>query len=177
VAFRVDYLGGIPKLRRAGEAKVRVTSTGITVRKNVLRKAKILHGDIIDVAIKTDEQLSKDITLSRLVALGDSASGNRNSVSQISKVLTISFNYKGIGSTALLSGSDVPRIHSAVLRKLAKYRKRNPDELEQPGDADYSQQTGTYVSAADELAKFKELYDNGTITKKEYEAKKKQLLS
>ena len=32
------------------------------------------------------------------------------------------------------------------------------------------------ASSADEIRKYKELYDNGTITKEEFEAKKKQLL-
>ena len=32
------------------------------------------------------------------------------------------------------------------------------------------------TSSADEIRKYKELYDNGTLTKEEFEAKKKQLL-
>ena len=32
------------------------------------------------------------------------------------------------------------------------------------------------ISTADELRKFKELYDDGAITEDEYEAKKKQIL-
>ena len=178
MAFRVDYLGGIPKLRRAGEAKVRVSSTAITVWKSLLRRAKIQHSTITEVALKTDEQLSKDITLSRLIALGVSAQDTRNTKKHVTKNLIISYDYKGIGSTAVFSGDAVPRIHSAVLRKVARYRKRNPDIPEPSLAQDFSQQqTSQTISAADELAKFKELLDNGTITKKEFDAKKKQLLN
>ncbi len=35
---------------------------------------------------------------------------------------------------------------------------------------------GDTISSADEIKKYKELLDSGTITKEEYEAKKKQLL-
>ncbi len=61
------------------------------------------------------------------------------------------------------------RKHKDEILKLKAFVEEKVKEAHQPKET-------TQSSAADEIAKFKKLADNGVITQEEFEAKKKQLL-
>ena len=63
---------------------------------------------------------------------------------------------------------------SASLAKIEEFRKKTPASDTAPASAPIVQ--NIQQSAADELAKFKQLLDSGAITQEEFDAKKKQLL-
>ena len=176
MAYNVGYLGGIPKLKKPGDAKVSVSSSCVSVSMGMFRKAKIPHESISDASFKTDEQISKDVTLTRLLLVGVFAFGAKKKTKMVSNNLAISYDHNGIGTTAIFSGDDVPSLHSAILKKLSKHRKKNPIVPATPSESAPHHPHTTHHSAADEIAKFKELLDSGAITEKEFEAKKKQIL-
>lgn len=62
---------------------------------------------------------------------------------------------------------------SATLAKIEEFKKNAPAPASAPAP---SVVQNIQQSSADELAKFKALLDNGTITQEEFDAKKKQLL-
>ena len=58
------------------------------------------------------------------------------------------------------------------MREVANYVKERVSDIKNRESQPYQSQ----VSAADEIKKFKELFDMGIITQEEFDAKKKQLL-
>lgn len=66
------------------------------------------------------------------------------------------------------------RVSNEKMQEIANFIKKRIDEIKTQGDV--VQNVVSSISPADELKKFKELLEAGTITQEEFDAKKKQLL-
>lgn len=96
----------------------------------------------------------------RAIGLDQFATQNINAMNDTNRILFCSgmFSFKKTNNFATLVGNDI---------RAAFETYKNNDLIEV---------TGSTISPADELKKFKELLDMGVITKEEFNAKKKQLL-
>lgn len=83
-------------------------------------------------------------------------------------------NTSGIGSLGMFAGGDYNTANSVVFRGHNAEIEEIKNIVEQK-IKDSSESTQV-ISSADEIAKFKKLLDDGTITQEEFDAKKKQLL-
>lgn len=124
--------------------------------------------------MKTDEQISKDVTLTRLLALGVFAFGTKKKTTMVTNHLVIEYNCGGLETAAIFKGDAAPEVNSDILKRRTKYLKKNP--VLTPVENAAPAASSATVDAAGEIAKFKELLDSGAITQDEFEAKKKQLL-
>ena len=175
MAIALDYLGGIPDIKKPGLVGVKVTSDGVVVSAGMFKKTTIPYSIITDVSMKTDEQISKDVTITRLLALGVFAFGAKKKRKIVSNNLIIIYNYEGLQTAAVFSGDNVPEVNSDIMKRRAKYLKKNPMPIPAAAPSVPPIQPAG-IDAAAEIAKYKDLLDSGAITQDEFDAKKKQLL-
>jgi hypothetical protein len=173
MSYSLNYLGGIPELKKAGDVTVNVTSDYISVSAGLFAKVAILYSAVSDVSLKTDEQISKDVTITRLLLLNIFAFGLKKKTKTTTYNLVIEYSYNGIQTAAVFSGNNVPQVNSDIMKRRAAYLKKHPVAVSTPAAPTVAE---TPTDAAAEIGKFKGLLDAGAITPEEYEAKKKQLL-
>lgn len=83
----------------------------------------------------------------------------------------------GFGLDLVYSGSAWGKKNAIIFgRKHKDEMEKLKDFIERKIEQAHSSNTNSSNSAADEIAKFKKLLDDGTITQDEFDAKKKQLL-
>lgn len=83
-------------------------------------------------------------------------------------------NTGGFGSFGMFGGGDYNKANSVVFRDHNKKIEEIKNIVEQK--INQANEPIQSISSADEIAKFKKLLDDGTITQEEFDAKKKQLL-
>ncbi len=171
----LTYLGGIPQIKNSCEVKVHafINEVQIDAKGGLFGiTVKIPYGDIYDVQLQTEEQFSKDVTLTRLLLIGVFAFGAKKKTKTVNYCLVLDYEKDGIRTKAVFSGEKCNKIygeittwHQKTLEKQGKQQSESPaPTATQPSDP------------AAEIAKYKSLLDSGAITQDEYEAKKKQLL-
>jgi hypothetical protein len=175
MAVALEYLGGIPDIKKPGLVGVKVTSDGVVISAGMFKKTVIPYSVMTDVSMKTDEQISKDVTITRLLALGVFAFGAKKKRKIVSNNLIIIYNYEGLQTAAIFSGDNVPEVNSDIMKRRAKYLKKNPapipDDLPAPpANADAADDIPAQIK------KLSDLKDSGILTDEEFETKKKELL-
>lgn len=63
MATMVSYLGGIPEFKKPCEVTIKIVSDRVRVSAGIFSKAEIPFETITNVSMKTDEQISKDVTI------------------------------------------------------------------------------------------------------------------
>jgi len=174
MAKKLIYCGGIPEIKKPGAVTAKVAAESVMVSAGMFKKATIPYSSMTGVSMKTDEQISKDVTLTRLLALGVFAFGAKKTTKTVTNHLVIEYDCGGLQTAAIFKGDAVPVVNGDILKRRTKYIKKNP--LPVPAESPAPAASGATVDAAGEIAKFKELLDSGAITQDEYDAKKKQLL-
>jgi len=164
-----NYCGGIPQLPKADVVQLAVISDELVVISAFKKDVKIPVSSIKNVVIKTDEQISNDVTLTRLLALGVLAFGLKKKNKNTVNYLIVDYTDSGIDCTAIFSGDKVPKIYSQLFAARQKYLAANPPEpapSAMPADDVYS-----------EIEKLHGLMEKGIITADEFTSKKQQLLN
>ena len=67
--------------------------------------------------MKTDEQISKDVTLTRLLTLGIFALGAKKKSIVVTNYLVIEYDCGGIQTVAAFTGNTAPELNSEILKK------------------------------------------------------------
>ncbi len=170
----LTYLGGIPQIKNSCDVKVHafINEVQIDAKGGLFGTTiKIPYGNIYDVQLQTEEQVSKDVTLTRLLLIGVLAFGAKKKTKTVNYCLVIDYEKDGIRTKGVFSGESCNKIYSEITtwrQKALQKQGKQPDPAvlaaNQPLDP------------AAEIAKYKSLLDSGAITQDEYEAKKKQLL-
>lgn len=170
----LTYLGGIPQIKNSCDVKVHafINEVQIDAKGGLFGTTiKIPYGNIYDVQLQTEEQVSKDVTLTRLLLMGVLAFGAKKKTKTVNYCLVIDYEKDGIRTKGVFSGESCNKIYSEITtwrQKALQKQGKQPDPAvlaaNQPLDP------------AAEIAKYKSLLDSGAITQDEYEAKKKQLL-
>lgn len=163
----LNYCGGIPELPKPTLLEMIVTNNGIELILGFKKRFIIPISEIQDVTMKTDEQLSKDVTLTRLLLLGVFAFGAKKKTKQITNYLVIEYMSNGILCSGIFTGDIVATRYSSIVVALQSYLKENP-KSNSPNIA--------LNDTSLEIEKFYNLSQQGIISEEEFIAKKKQLL-
>lgn len=168
----LTYCGGIPGATKTGDMLVTAYPDHIEVQLGIFKgKYKIPLDSIVNISMKTDEQISKDVTLSRLLLLGVFAFGAKKKSKEVNNCVVIEFISENINATAIFTGKAVPKFYSGFLKLQQEYYKKNPDKIK-------SAPENTNVSDPySEIEKLHDLFKKGIVSQEEFEQKKLQLLN
>ena len=168
----MTYCGGIPGATKTGDMVVAAFLDHIEVHLGMFKGKYIIPLDnITNVSMKTDEQISKDVTLSRMLLIGVFAFGAKKKTKEVKNCVVIEFLSDGVTACAIFTGKDVPKFYSGLLKVQQEYYKRYPDKIKKPIQ-DIVASPDPYT----EIEKLHELFEKGVITQEEFSKKKEQLL-
>ena len=170
----LTYLGGIPQIKKSCDVKVHafINEVQIDAKGGLFgTTVKIPYTDIYDVQLQTEEQVSKDVTLTRLLLIGVFAFGAKKKTKTVNYCLVIDYEKDGIRTKGVFSGESCNKIYGEITTWRQKALQKQGTQTEPTAPA-----TNQPADPAAEIAKYKSLLDSGAITPDEYEAKKKQLL-
>jgi hypothetical protein len=162
------YLGGHPDAKGEGEGTLKVKSTGILFRKGVQQFCMQIQ-DIIKVESKTNEQISKDVTLTRLIALGIFAFGLKKKRIDKHTYLVITYSDCGIENTILFETDHAQTISGAIIKAKQQQEINNPK-------VSVNIQENTF-DIPEQIKKLADLKEQGILTEDEFQKKKDELLS
>lgn len=170
IAEILTYCGGIPGVEKTGDMVVSCRPDGIRIDPGTFKKKiEIPFENVGKISLQTQEQISKDVTLGRLLLVGVFAFGMKKKSRDVSNCLVIEYTDSGISTSAIFSGKNVPKFHASLLKVQQDYYKRNPKQESAPAAP----------SASDPYAEIEKLYDlleKGVITQVDFGEKKRQLL-
>lgn len=170
----LTYLGGIPQIKKSCDVKVHafINEVQIDAKGGLFgTTVKIPYTNIYDVQLQTEEQVSKDVTLTRLLLIGVFAFGAKKKTKTVNYCLVIDYEKDGIRTKGVFSGESCNKIYGEITTWRQKALQKQGTQAEPTAPA-----TNQPADPAAEIAKYKSLLDSGAITPDEYEAKKKQLL-
>ncbi len=118
-----EYMGGHPRMRKQMTGQIYIGKKGLRFKKGIFRKMFIPINAIKDMHALTEEQISKDVTLTRVLLLGIFALGAKKKTVTKSPYLTIDCTIDG-GDTSIVFKDPAAHKHNAkyhaIQRKLAK---------------------------------------------------------
>lgn len=162
----LSYCGGIAEIKKPMSVGIGCQPDLLYVSTGLFSGVKIPYSTIINVSMKTDEQISKDVSLANLLLIGVLAFGAKKTTKEITNYMVIDYTDKGINTSAIFSGKDVPKVYSELLKARQKYLAANPSK---PASA-------PTVDIYSEIEKLHGLMEKGIITDVEFSSKKQQLL-
>lgn len=109
------YLGGHPDIKGQGEGSLKIKSSGIFFNKG-LQQFYIPITDVIKVEGKTEEQISKDVTLTRLIALGIFAFGLKKKRIDKYTYLIITYSDCEIENTIIFESDEAQTISGSIIK-------------------------------------------------------------
>lgn len=168
IAFALcDYLGGHPDLMTNGQGMFSVNKTGLLFVATLSNNAIFIPiNDVIKAEFKTDEQISKDVTLTRLLAFGIFAFGMKKKRREVTNYLIVTITVAGIEGTVLFESKIASKLASAVV----KAKQLNPA----------TNNVGVTIEKVDipeQIRKLSELKEQGILTDEEFTLKKSELLA
>lgn len=170
IAEVLTYCGGIPSATKTGDMVVSAHHNAIHIDLGFLKgKYSIPFENISNLSIKTDEQISKDVTLTRLLLIGVFAFGAKKKTKTVTNYLVIDYVDKNISSSAIFTGPKVPKFHASMLTALQDFYRLNPHKVKKSEETPVS-------DPYSEIEKLHGLLEKNMITQEEFEKKKSILL-
>lgn len=170
IAEILTYCGGIPGVEKTGDMVVSCRPDGIRIDPGTFKKKiEIPFSNIGKISLQTQEQISKDVTLGRLLLVGVFAFGMKKKSRDVSNCLVIEYTDGAISTSAIFSGPNAPKFHASLLKVQQDYYKRNPKREEAPS-------TSSAADPYSEIEKLHGLLEKGVITQADFDEKKRQLL-
>jgi hypothetical protein len=167
----MTYCGGIPGVSKTGDMIVAAYLDRIDVHLGLLKgKYTIPFDSIKSISMKTDEQISKDVTLSRLLLIGIFAFGAKKKTKEVKNCIVIEYESSGVSAGVIFTGKCVPKFYSGVLKIQQDYYSRNPDKIKKDTSST------TPFDPYSEIEKVHGLFEKGIISQEEFDQKKVQLL-
>ncbi|HHW00189.1 MAG TPA: SHOCT domain-containing protein [Clostridiaceae bacterium] len=169
-----EYLGGHPDIAQRTIGNIYVNKKGIFF--DVPLSTGYIHipiQNIIKSEFKNEEQISKDVTLTRLLAFGIFAFGLKKKRKEVLTYLVVAYNEDGIENTIIFESKNASAVASAIIKARQLYAKENPQAQVSDSAADGS----TAQVIPEQIKKLAELKEQGILTQEEFENKKADLLS
>lgn len=132
------------------------------------KNIKIPIESIRDVSLKSEEQISKDVTLTRLFLLGIFAFGAKKKTKQVTNYLVIEYESGGVTCSGIFTGDKAAKVYSQIAKMRQLYLRDHAPA------ADKTAPPALDCSA--EIEKYYHLMEQGILTQEEFQAKKNQLL-
>jgi len=169
-----DYLGGHPDIEQRTIGNIFVNKKGLFFDASMSPKYFYIPiQNIIKSEFKNEEQISKDVTLTRLLAFGIFAFGLKKKRKEVQNYLVVTYDENGIENTIILESKNASALASAIIKARQLYAKENPQEQVLDHAADKS----AAEDIPGQIKKLAELMEQGILTQEEFENKKADLLS
>ena len=163
----VDFIGGYNDKRKStGMLAFFENQTEYSATLNPGASFTIQAADIVDVAIEGKDEVSRRVTVTRLLSTGIFAFALQKKRNEKEVFITVIL---ADGQNAVFHMNNVAPM--VIKAKLSKVTARMRQNAPKPTNAT------SPISVADELAKLAKLKDNGIITQAEFDKQKAELLA
>lgn len=163
-----NYCGGIPEMTKPDSVEIVPGPKAVEIVRAWGKNIKIPIESIRDVSLKSEEQISKDVTLTRLFLLGIFAFGAKKKTKQVTNYLVIEYESGGVSCSGIFTGDKAAKVYSQIAKMRLLYLRDHPPA------ADKAAPPALDCSA--EIEKYYHLMEQGILTQEEFQAKKNQLL-
>ena len=163
-----NYCGGIPEMTNPDSVEIVPGPKAVEIVRAWGKNIKIPIESIRDVSLKSEEQISKDVTLTRLFLLGIFAFGAKKKTKQVTNYLVIEYESGGVSCSGIFTGDKAAKVYSQIAKMRQLYLRDHPPA------ADNAAPPSLDCSA--EIEKYYHLMEQGILTQEEFQAKKNQLL-
>lgn len=175
--YMCKYEGGHPDLPKPGNGVLEICERGTVFDAGMFAQGfYIPHSALLAAEIKTDEQISKDVTLTRLLTLGVLAFGLKKKRVEKHNYLVVKFkDAAGLEQTVIFEGKKMPEAAGQLAKARQKVATSVPStspKTEQPASA-----PKPTVDIADQIRKLAELKAEGILSEDEFQTKKSELLA
>lgn len=164
----LTYCGGIPEAPKQKDLNVFAMPEHIEIQLSLFKKYKIPYDNIINISLKTSEQITKDVTLSGLLLIGIFAFADKKTTKHITNYLVIEYEENNVKTNVIFTGKAIPKFHASLLKVQQNYYKRYPEKIKK----NIIETSDPY----DEIEKLHSLLEKNIITQEEFDKKKIQLL-
>lgn len=123
---KAEYMGGHPRMKKQAKGHIHIKKKGLVFHYGSFGWLRIRMDDITDMHALTEEQITKDVTLTRMLFLGVFAFGAKKKRIEKSPYLTIDCTIDG-SETSVVFKDPYAHKHNAkyhsIQRKRAKTAK------------------------------------------------------
>lgn len=113
--YHCEYCGGLSALKERCNVDAKIANGNLEISSGILHSTFIPITHIIDCSFKTDEQISKDITLTRMFVFGMYSLALKKKRTTITNYLIITYEDCGIESAVILTGNDTVALNSELI--------------------------------------------------------------
>ena len=121
----VEYLGGSPHINVTSSGYLRPNEDVLSFAYTNGKPINTKWENIKSVEVKTHEQLTKDVTLGRVLALGVFALAAKKQTVHTKQYLVVHCEEEGINYDMVFTGEGMGTLASRINRALIDYRKTN----------------------------------------------------
>lgn len=169
---KCKYLGGHPKITKICEGSMAVNNDKIIFQAGFFKNLEIPISDVINCSIQTQEQISRNVTLTRLLLFGIFAFGMKKKKVDTIQYLTITYIENGIEQTVIFESNKSVQLSSAIMRARQIYSDEH--KAIKP-ENNLNNKISSCISI--QLNNLSDLQIANLIGEEEFQKKKKELLS
>lgn len=171
-----EYFGGHPNILNKTVGTLDIKKNGLYFQRSLPFGSFIIPiQDIVKADFKNDTQISKDVTLTRLLALGIFAFGAKKKTKEEHNYLVITYVSEGIENAIIFEANGgiinkgANALVGGIMKARQEYIKENPS-IEKAAVENTSDDIPGLIK------KLNDLKEQGILTEDEFNAKKKELL-
>ncbi|MHB1651374.1 MAG: SHOCT domain-containing protein [Desulfitobacteriaceae bacterium] len=173
-----EYLGGHPNISNGSSGNLVVNKLGVFFEKSLpFRSFVILTENIVRAEFKTDTQISKDVTLTRLFALGIFAFGAKKKTKEEHNYLVITYKENGIENSIIFEANKSGVLSSKAGTLASAIMKARQEYMQEHTIANHDQPAQPIVDKISQLERLAELKAKGILSDEEFQAQKEKILS
>ena len=169
-----QYMGGHPDINKTCKGILTVNNDKIIFRGGMLSKFEIPIQEVTNNNLQTQEQISHNVTLTRLLAFGVFAFGMKKKKVDTTQYLVISYKENGIENSVVFQSNYVGGLASSIMKARQVYAKNNPEIEVQESEPVNNVQMEDIPTQIKKLA---DLKNQGVLTEDEFDKKKSELLA
>lgn len=172
-----DYFGGHPEILNKATGTLEIKKDGLYFQRTIPFAGFIIPiQDITKAEFKNDTQISKDVTLVRLLALGVFAFGAKKKTKEEHNYLVVTYNSNGIENAVIFeaNGGLLSKGANALVGAIMKARQEYLNENPTTEEVAIESNSNDIPSL---IKKLSDLKEQGILSEEEFDSKKKELLS
>ena len=170
------YCGGHPSITKICDGQLVVTKEKISFTSGIFKSLNIPISNITDSSIKSEEHISKDVTLTRLLLVGVFAFGLKKKRTDITSYLVIQFNEGGVPINVIFTGKDIANLNAGIIKARQQYNAATTEYAPATvaaGPISVNKQDDIYA----QIEKLNDLKTKGILSEEEFQTKKQDLLA
>lgn len=177
ISEECQYMGGHPDWNSSDKGILTVDNDKITYRSGLLSTSRfeIPIQEVTNANLQTQEQISRNVTLARVLMFGVFALGMKKKKVDTTQYLVISYKENGIENSVVFQSSYIGGLSSSIMKARQVYAKNHP-EIEEQRQTE-STNTQPVDDIPTQIKKLADLRDQGILTEDEFNKKKTELLA